>query len=759
MKKVILVLFVILTVQTAQALTINVQGDFIVGHKLTISTDKPALIILRMNNGTPIYANTSTNFTPQVAGMLTIEAIAGCERASKVIEIRQPATSSMGSSGWIGRYYLPSGTTTITLEDGGSATINWRTALGVLIKASQERGFSVKIKKWSYGLFVDCIGGICTRALGETSGWVYQVNGETPMVSSEQYNLNAGDTVVWYFSRSMSEAPESSPYRITIKTYDDWSFDVSINPAMPWSLPSEETGSSSVSTTPTPTPTIPSKMSVARTNNSITCTVVGNVTVEVNVTKIPLKVSVRSAKAVLLKISKYEPKGLEFNEIYATPLDCFDLELNRSTNVTISFVIPKEKLTKLDAKPEDVCIAEYEGKWKFIPTNYTENETYYTFTANLTSFSIFAIVAKWESFPLNSSDERIVKALNWLKSQQRPDGGWGSLSNTSWVVMAIASANENPCDWIKNGKSPLDYFKANLNESVIERMGTSDFARTILALIALNQNPYNFNGINFVEKLKERVKEDGQIGDYIYTTIWGILALKACGENVSKSVEWLKAHQNPDGGFAWAVNAESDFDDTASAIQALIASGVSRDDPVIKKALNYLKKGQCEDGGMRYFGNSSSNADSDAWTIQALVSACVNPTNWKTSKSVVEHLLSLQAEDGHFKYTKYVTSIPIKVTADSVMALLGKPHPVKILLNRTTQVTANRTVAVTTEVTYVTYTTITPTPTTITKTVASTTTIATTNPPKVTATTKKVYGFEAILGILALLFVMFYRRS
>lgn len=68
---VISILFLIfLIIQTAQALTINVEGDCVVGQKLKIYTDKPALIVLRMNDGTPIYANTTANFTPQVTGIL-----------------------------------------------------------------------------------------------------------------------------------------------------------------------------------------------------------------------------------------------------------------------------------------------------------------------------------------------------------------------------------------------------------------------------------------------------------------------------------------------------------------------------------------------------------------------------------------------------------------------------------------------------------------------------------------------------------------
>ncbi len=745
-RQLVALILLFFAIQAVQALTINIQGDRIVGHKLTITTDKPALIILRMNDGTPIYANTTTYFTPHVSGTLKIEAISGNERAVSVLKIKQSSTTPpSGGGGLVGDYYLPSGTTTITLEDGSKATIGWRTALGILIKASQEKDFGVKVKRWSYGLYVSCIGGICEKSLGTTSGWMYQVNGEVPMVSSDQYDLNAGDTVVWFFSRNMSETPETSPYKITLKTYSDWSFDVSIAPSMPWVTTS---GGGGGETTPTPTPEIKPKVNV--TEKVVEIALNGTATVEVNVTKIPLNLTISTTKPVSLKVESEEPSGMIFNNIHSYILDCFGIESNESFNLTIAFAIPKEKLIELNSSPKDVFLAHYNGSWTFIPTKYSENETHYIFTANISNFSLFAILVKWRDFPLNASDERIVRALNWLKDQQRSDGGWGSLANTSWVVMAIASAGGNPLNWTKNGKDPLDYFKANLNESAIDRMGTSDFARTILALIALNQNPYDFNGINFVAKLKERMKPDGQIGDYIYTTIWGIIALKACGENVSKSVEWLKAHQNSDGGFAWAVGEKSDFDDTASAIQALIAGGVSRDDPVIVKALEYLKKGQCEDGGMRYFGNSSSNADSDAWTIQALVSACVNPMDWKKNGiSVVDHLLSLQSDEGYFKYTKFVTSIPIKVTADSIMALLGKPHPVVV---KSFNVTPTPTSTPTS--------TPTPTPTPIGQTSPAPTAIPTVQTSG-TPTTKpgfRIYGFKAIAGSIGIAIALAVRR-
>ncbi len=726
-------IFLILLIPCASALTLNVQGDFIVGHKLVISTDKQALIVIRLNGGTPIYANTTAFFTPHVEGTLTVTAISGEEIVTKSYKI---ASSSGGGGGLIGRYYLPDGTTTVTLEDGSKATVNWRTALGILVRASQEEGFSLKIKKWSYGLFVDCIGGICTKALGSTSGWMYEVNGNIPMVSAEQYSIKAGDTVVWFFSRSMNETSQSSPYKVELKTYDDWSFDVEIVPSMPWQITHPSGGTSGG--TSVVKKTVEREVRINVTERTFKAIVKGNASLKVNVTKIPLNLTISTRKPIEIVVKERKPVGLIFSEIYGDVLDTFEIETNSSPNVTLSFKLPKS------VNPKDVCLAEYKGFWKFIPTNYTVRNESYVFTVNLTNFSLFAIVEKWEGFPLKPNSSTIVKALNWLRREQRDDGGWGSLANTSWVVMAIASANQNPLNWSKNGKNPLDYFKAHLNESTVEKMGTSDFARTILALIALNQNPYDFNGINFVKLLKERVKPNGQIGDYIYTTIWGIIALRACGENVTKSVEWLKEHQNKDGGFAWALNAESDFDDTASAIMALIAGNVSRDDVVIKNALKYLKSGQNDDGGMRYFGNSSSNSASDSWTIWALVSANVNPMEWrKNNKSVVDHLLSLQTKEGYFKYTKYTVSNPIYMTSCAIIALTGKTHPIKLLTTKATPSTNVTTFSTTTTIA-----------TTVTTPIEETTTVHTvekTETVKVTnKTTQPTPGFEVVLAILVI---------
>lgn len=284
-------------------------------------------------------------------------------------------------------------------------------------------------------------------------------------------------------------------------------------------------------------------------------------------------------------------------------------------------------------------------------------------------------------YPLTHRDAEIQNALSYLHKLQNYDGGFSNpgeesaVGNTQWAIMAIVAAGEDPHEWVENRLSPIDYLRENANNLT----GSTDYERMILALVAVGENPRDFAGRDFVAELKdEYLKENGQFSDFTYTTIWGILALSAVGEDVSKSVEWLKRQQNEDGGFAWAPGEKSDYDDTAAAIEALIAAGEKADSRVIRDAIEYLKSGQNDDGGFKYFGTSPSNAASDAWILQAIVACGQNPLEWtKNNNNPVDHLVSLQQSDGSFNYTAYIKSNPGYMTVCAIMALLGKPHPIK----------------------------------------------------------------------------------
>ena len=60
-------------------------------------------------------------------------------------------------------------------------------------------GLSVNAHGSSYGTYVAAIGGLAEKQYGGTSGWMYSVNGSTPMTACSNYVLKNGDNVVWYY--------------------------------------------------------------------------------------------------------------------------------------------------------------------------------------------------------------------------------------------------------------------------------------------------------------------------------------------------------------------------------------------------------------------------------------------------------------------------------------------------------------------------------------------------------------------------------
>ena len=300
----------------------------------------------------------------------------------------------------------------------------------------------------------------------------------------------------------------------------------------------------------------------------------------------------------------------------------------------------------------------------------------------LVFLAVLIVVPLASAFPYSASDPEIEDALMYLESCQQIDGGFGeegresNPATTTWAVLAITAAGENPDDWEVAGTSATDYLEG-LGEETLRIEGTAETAKMVITIVAAGKDPHDFHGTDFVVELEKKLKSNGQLGDYIYTTNWGIIALSAAGEATLTPVAWLKGQQNPDGGFGWAEGTESDSDDTASALMALIAGGEEKDSPAVKDALGYLRSVQMEEGGFNFGGSSASNSASDAWVIQALVAAGEDPSLWtKNGRSVVDHLLSHQAADGHFKWTAVLSDNPCRMTASAIPALLGEPFPI-----------------------------------------------------------------------------------
>lgn len=82
------------------------------------------------------------------------------------------------------------------VSSGGTFTFNEG---ATVYDALCALGLSVNAHGSSYGTYVSAIGGLAEKRYGGTSGWMYSVNGTTPMTACSNYVLSNGDNVVWYY--------------------------------------------------------------------------------------------------------------------------------------------------------------------------------------------------------------------------------------------------------------------------------------------------------------------------------------------------------------------------------------------------------------------------------------------------------------------------------------------------------------------------------------------------------------------------------
>jgi hypothetical protein len=313
------------------------------------------------------------------------------------------------------------------------------------------------------------------------------------------------------------------------------------------------------------------------------------------------------------------------------------------------------------------------------------------------------------AFPLNTSDDAVQKALNYLNSSQQNDGGFGDSSSsyysdlTPFAVISIKAANQDPYTWIKNGSSPVDYLK---NISVPALNGSTPptyYSVVIMALVAANEIPENVSNRNLTDELIKKQNVDGSFNGNVWITDqeWAIMALVAAGYKdtsiVQNATDYLISQQISDGGFGGF--GSSYPDETSLGIMALISSGYGPDSPVIKNAVARLKQFQVSNGG--FDPGWGANIDSDAWAIQAIVAIGNNFTEWTKGNFTIDtssnsyttniltnfsvnltvtnygnnypfdHMIRLQNNStGEFNYFK-----PVQDTSYAIMALLGKSFP------------------------------------------------------------------------------------
>jgi prenyltransferase beta subunit len=235
---------------------------------------------------------------------------------------------------------------------------------------------------------------------------------------------------------------------------------------------------------------------------------------------------------------------------------------------------------------------------------------------------------------------------SYLQSQQQADGGWGSPQMTAWAALGLRAAGADT-------GGALDYLVAHESEAT----KPTEIALVALAEAALGRDPESL-----VARFAARPTA-------VNTAIWQILALRQSGRAVPRALSsYLRKSQARSGGFPWVRGTAPDSNDTAAAVQALRAAGVTG--APIRRALAYLRRLQARSGGFRLVAGREADAQSTALAIQAFVAAGAKPPG-----AAFAFLSKLRCPDGSFRYSRTYATTPVWVTAQVLPALVRKPFP------------------------------------------------------------------------------------
>lgn len=198
--------------------------------------------------------------------------------------------------------------------------------------------------------------------------------------------------------------------------------------------------------------------------------------------------------------------------------------------------------------------------------------------------------------PENEKRPAINRGLDWIRSMQNEDGGWGAFdkNNDLGLVNKIPFADHGAC---------LDPSSPDITGRVVELF----LKQSVVASDAAIRK-----GLNYIKKSQENF--GGWFGrwgvNYIYGT-WGVLtALELLGPTnpfqteIKKACDWLESIQNEDGGFSESPESyftkkylpypESTASQTAWAVMALISGG-RKESPSVHRAVQFLID-TCEEG-------------------------------------------------------------------------------------------------------------------------------------------------------------------
>ena len=268
------------------------------------------------------------------------------------------------------------------------------------------------------------------------------------------------------------------------------------------------------------------------------------------------------------------------------------------------------------------------------------------------------------------------RAADWLESEQNSDGGFGAspgdpstAAMTGWAMLGLEAAGRNPYDISRQGQTPLDYLRSAIGEV----SSSGDIARTIVALEGAGADPRDFAGHNLVAALLGRRADNGSFLGWPGTTSFSVIALRSAGAGggLDKTLAWLSNVQNADGGWGDQAGTPSNADVTGLAMQAMPNTEAA------DAGLSYLRRHQHADGGFGLGEGGAVNSQSTAWAVQGMIASGADPARIQAGgKSALDYLASVQAGDGHYRYSAGKDQTPVWATGQVLAAVAGDAYPI-----------------------------------------------------------------------------------
>jgi hypothetical protein len=279
-------------------------------------------------------------------------------------------------------------------------------------------------------------------------------------------------------------------------------------------------------------------------------------------------------------------------------------------------------------------------------------------------------------------------ALDWLRTQQQPDGAFAGFSGasdpgtTADVLFAFEAAGVAPASVASStGTTPLDYLNSQA-AAIATNPGLA--AKVALALDAAGVDPHDAGGNDLVASVTSGFDvTSGRYDQSFYGHLIAIMALETLGSPVEQAAYTAILDAQQDDG-SWNFNGDTtpntgDSNTTAMAIMVLAHNSAGQGQDAAKAGIDYLLTLQADDGAVGYDAASVStggDANSTALAVQAMLAVGSDPAT--TPKGdLLAALTRFQNPSGAFQFQPSMPDDSLLATAQAVPALLLKPLPIQ----------------------------------------------------------------------------------